>query len=452
MKKNVTVSITKEYKLCSEKMSSFKEKIGLDLSFQSEARWDDKQKSAYISSLITGMAPSKIIIANIDSCLETSTEDSLDYLYFNKWKNEGKDGISIDGNNRTITIFEYLNNEVSIQHGEYNLPSGPVIIGDANDKFKTHPKALKEFIDGTVTISVCEYINASRSDLSDLFKNINDGVPLNPQELRNCILVPFADEIRNLVKQYAPTFKHIKKDNSRRAIDEQFVNLAVYYAYGASHGISKKDKDMAYGDNSTTWYHYNKGGKKAIEDTMRIVGKYSDAGFKDVSTLLNLFMAVTKLNKEKRKILNEEQFYKWFMAKENARVADPRDLAITKEGEKRNYAGCNKSTSDVFLEARYNYIVKDLDNISSEIVTSLDTDRLFTQTQRYQMWLQQEGKCPQTGKIIPEDEINNHELWHADHIVPYIQGGKTIVENGQLVDKGWNLKKGSKSMSELVQN
>jgi len=451
MKKNVTVSITKEYKLCSEKMSSFKEKIGLDLSFQSEARWDDKQKSAYISSLITGMAPSKIIIANIDSCLETSTEDSLDYLYFNKWKNEGKDGISIDGNNRTITIFEYLNNEVSIQHGEYNLPSGPVIIGDANDKFKTHPKALKEFIDGNVTISVCEYINASRSDLSDLFKNINDGVPLNPQELRNCILVPFADEIRNLVKQYAPTFKHIKKDNSRRAIDEQFVNLAVYYAYGASHGISKKDKDMAYGDNSTTWYHYNKGGKKAIEDTMRIVGKYSDAGFKDVSTLLNLFMAVTKLNKEKRKILNEEQFYKWFMAKENARVADPRDLAITKEGEKRNYAGCNKSTSDVFLEARYNYIVKDLDNISSEIVTSLDTDRLFTQTQRYQMWLQQEGKCPQTGKIIPEDEINNHELWHADHIVPYIQGGKTIVENGQLVDKGWNLKKGSKSMNELVQ-
>ena len=451
MKKNVTVSITKEYKLCSEKMSSFKDKIGLDLSFQSEARWDDTQKSAYISSLITGMAPSKIIIANIDSCLETSTEDSLDYLYFNKWKNEGKDGISIDGNNRTITIFEYLNNEVSIQHGEYNLPSGPVIIGDANDKFKTHPKALKEFIDGNVTISVCEYINASRSDLSDLFKNINDGVPLNPQELRNCILVPFADEIRNLVKQYAPTFKHIKKDNSRRAIDEQFVNLAVYYAYGASHGISKKDKDMAYGDNSTTWYHYNKGGKKAIEDTMRIVGKYSDAGFKDVSTLLNLFMAVTKLNKEKRKILNEEQFYKWFMAKENARVADPRDLAITKEGEKRNYAGCNKSTSDVFLEARYNYIVKDLDNISSEIVTSLDTDRLFTQTQRYQMWLQQEGKCPQTGKIIPEDEINNHELWHADHIVPYIQGGKTIVENGQLVDKGWNLKKGSKSMDEMVQ-
>ena len=145
MKKNVTVSITKEYKLCSEKMSSFKDKIGLDLSFQSEARWDDTQKSAYISSLITGMAPSKIIIANIDSCLETSTEDSLDYLYFNKWKNEGKDGISIDGNNRTITIFEYLNNEVSIQHGEYNLPSGPVIIGDTNDKFKTHPKALKEF-------------------------------------------------------------------------------------------------------------------------------------------------------------------------------------------------------------------------------------------------------------------------------------------------------------------
>ena len=139
------------------------------------------------------------------------------------------------------------------------------------------------------------------------------------------------------------------------------------------------------------------------------------------------------------------------MAKENARVADVRDLAVTKEGEKRNYAGCNKSTSNVFLEARYNYIVKDLENISSEIVTSLDTDRLFTPTQRYQMWLKQEGKCPQTGKVIPEDEINNHELWHADHVFPYIQGGKTILENGQLVDKDWNLKKGSKSMDEMSQ-
>lgn len=450
MKKNVTQSVSKEYKLCSEKMANFKEKIGLDLSFQSEARWSDEQKSAYVSSLITGMAPSKIIIANVDLCLETSVEDSLDYLYFKKWKDGGKDGISIDGNNRTITLFQYLNNQVSIQHGEYNLPSGPVIIGDANDKFKTHPKALKDFIEGNVTISVCEYINATRSDLSDLFKNINDGVPLNAQELRNCILVPFADEVRNLSKQYAAAFKNIKKDNSRRAVDEQFVNMAVYYAYGAEHGISKKDKDMAYGDNSSAWYHYNKGGKKSIEDTMKLVEKYSDAGFKDVSTLLNLFMAVTYLNKQKRKILDDEKFFKWFMAKENARVADPTDLAVTKEGEKRNYSGCNKSTTDIFLEARYDYIVKDLNGISSDVVTSLDTDRLFTPTQRYQMWQNQGGICPQTGKIIPEDEINNHELWHADHVHPYVQGGKTIIENGQLVDKEWNLKKGSKSMNEMV--
>ena len=94
---------------------------------------------------------------------------------------------------------------------------------------------------------------------------------------------------------------------------------------------------------------------------------------------------------------------------------------------------------------------KDLENISSEIVTSLDTDRLFTPTQRYQMWLKQEGKCPQTGKVIPEDEINNHDLWAADHVMPYSKGGETTIENGELVCKKYNLSKGAKLLDELVQ-
>ena len=36
-------------------------------------------------------------------------------------KSENKDDISIDGNNRTITIDNYLNDKVKIKNGDYTL-------------------------------------------------------------------------------------------------------------------------------------------------------------------------------------------------------------------------------------------------------------------------------------------------------------------------------------------
>jgi CRISPR/Cas system Type II protein with McrA/HNH and RuvC-like nuclease domain len=62
------------------------------------------------------------------------------------------------------------------------------------------------------------------------------------------------------------------------------------------------------------------------------------------------------------------------------------------------------------------------------------------------MWKKQGGKCPLTGKNIPQEQIQNHDLWHADHIVPYSKGGQTTLENGQLVCKKANLSKGSKTL------
>jgi hypothetical protein len=446
---NVTVYINKEYPLNSDKMFNFKNKVGLDLSFQSEARWEPNTKTEYVTSLIKGMAPSRIIVANIESCMEEFIEGDNNHEYFDKWYNLGKEYISVDGNNRTRTIDEYLNGQVTIAHGEYSLTDATVIIGENNDRFINHPKALKDHITNNIKISICEYVKATRSDLSELFTNINHGVPLNPQELRNAILVPYAEEIRKLAKQYNGAFKYIfKKGNGRRVIDEQLVNLSVYYVYGATEGISKKDKDNAYEDNSTVWNNW-KGAKKSIEDTLELVESYADAGFKDVSTLMNLFIAVCLVNKEKRKIIDKQKFFKWFMSTENARVGDTTKLVDTKT-ESRDYEGCNTSTSDVYLIARYEYIAKDLQMVSSDIVTAVDPERLFSRSQRYEMWSKQEGKCTRTGKIIPEDEINNHELWAADHVIPYSKGGSTTVDNGELVCKEYNLTKGNKMPERMA--
>lgn len=432
-------------------MGQFFKKTALDKSFQSDARWDAKQKTRYITSLINNMAPSKIVVANTKECLDRCDGEKYDFEYFQKWVDFGKDYISIDGNNRTITIDEYLDGKVKIVHGEYPLPDGSVVIIDSkNDTFNKHPKALREHIENNINVSICEYIVNDRKSLSDLFKNINDGSPLNPQELRNAIIVPFADRIRDLVDEHSNAFKTLYKNNKRRVFDEQLVNLFVYFTYGAAHGISKGDKDRAYEDDSAVWKNF-KPAKMAVQQTLKIVEKYADAGFKDVSTLLNFFIVVTELHKQKRKIQNEEELFKWFMRTENRRVADVKTvLYTTPKGETRNYVSCNGTTSGPELTRRYNYIMKDLAEISDDIVTELDPNRLFDDFQRYQLWQKQGGVAADTGEVIPEEEVYNTELWHADHIVPFSKGGKTTIDNGQLISKKNNLKKGSKTIEEMA--
>jgi len=448
---NVTLHQHGQMNLGSLQAKKFKSSVGLDLSFQSPARWPSSQKTEYITSLIIGRAPTSIVVANIDSCMENLSKHSKDYAYFKKWKDLGFNWISIDGNNRTITIDEYLAGKVSIEHREYLLPDGLVEIHSKNDRYNTHPQELRDYINSFIFIPICDYITATRADLSDLFTGINNGIALNAQELRNAKLVDLAEEVRDLAEQYADAFKYIvkAKDNSRRARDEQIVNLAVYNALGASKGITKAHKDDAYKDNSTVSIAFEKGGKKIVEDTLKMVIKYADAGFKDVSTLMNLFIAVKHLHKENRKIQDKQKFFEWFMSSENQRVGDKTPIAETKEGEWRSYAGCNKSTTDVFLEKRYDYIVKDLQDISTDIVYTPDPERLFTPQQRYAMWEHQDGVCPRTGKNIPKDQINNHELWAADHVTPHSKGGLTTLENGELVCREYNQSKGAK-MPELL--
>ena len=449
----VTVGINKENPLVSDFMSTFRNKVGLDLSFNRLGCWEENQKESFVTSLVLGQAPSKIIVANIEECLALCLEGTLDYEYFSRWLQQGYKYIAIDGNNRTLTIDLFLQGKVSIKHGIYVLPTGSVNIHSTNDNYKTFPKILKDYIKENIMITVCEYVVATRIGLSRLFININDGERLNAQELRNAILVPFADSVRNTVIENYSSFKNIFKDNARLKIDEQVVLMAVYSTFGAEHGISKRDKDEAYLDNSAVWINFaTQGGEKVLIDTLKIVDKYATPAFKQSSTLLNFFMVMIELSKQKRTIKDKKELMKWFLATEAERLANPEILVSKKNGELRNYASCCLVTGERELPARLSLIRKDMAKLTSDTVTELDPDRLFTTQQRFQMWKKQNGICPATGKVISQDEINDHTLWNADHIIPWVLGGETTIENGQLVCASYNKSKGKKIMVNKNKN
>lgn len=440
-----------DYPVTSTEIRDLKNTTALDLSFQSRGRWDSAQERAYITSLITGMAPSKIVIASLEDCADNCEHRSEDYKYFKAWLDKGFKYVSIDGNNRTITLMKYFGDKVALLEGEYLLPNGRVIvINDSNCIWSKHPRELREHIEKNVYVTVAKYVNANRADLSLLFKNINDGMSLNSQELRNAILVPFSGWVRDMVDAvYKTMLKKVfptEKQYNRRKVDEFIVAMAIYLSFGTSRSIQSAEMDRAYQDNSPVAAGVRQH-EKTIKNFAKFVEKFTDKKLKEHSTMMNLFMAYEYLISKDYVLRDEKDFYNWFLATENRRRGSKKIVHTTKSGESRTYHSCCNTMSHGELTARYNAIVDDVEKSLGEIVFPKDENRLFNKSERYAMWKKQKGKCAVTGKTILESEINDDSKWAADHIIPHSKGGKTTIENGQLIDKLANLKKSNKLMA-----
>lgn len=434
--------------LTSSTVRDLKTTTALDFAFQSEGRWGPSEKTNYISSLVLGMAPSKIVICNISSCLKAAEQDSYDYHYFYNWFKQGYKSISIDGNNRTMTINEYFNDKVTLKNNDYILNSGQVIhIDDSNNIWSKHPLPLRQYIENEVSVTVTEYINATRQNLTDLFRCINDGMSLNAQELRNAILCNYAAWVRkikdltynSMLKKVFPT----EKQRIRRVVDDYIVSMSIYATRGTGKDIQGASKTHAYIDDSSE-SQTTKRAEKLIVGFSDFIEKNAKSNLKDSSQLFNMFIAYVWLEDNGYVLKDEKIFYDWFMKTENRRAADSKTICTTNTGESRTYQSCNRTMTKLELKARYDYILEDLSKDILQFATKKDSQRLFSAEERYVLWERQKGICLATGQSIPESEINDDSKWAADHIMPFSKGGLTSIENGQLISKLANLKKSNK--------
>lgn len=62
--------------------------------------------------------------------------------------------------------------------------------------------------------------------------------------------------------------------------------------------------------------------------------------------------------------------------------------------------------------------------------------RHFSQRQRLVLAWVAGGKCQKCGKQLTKS-------FHADHVIPYVHGGNTILQNGQALCVQCNLSKGA---------
>ena len=73
----------------------------------------------------------------------------------------------------------------------------------------------------------------------------------------------------------------------------------------------------------------------------------------------------------------------------------------------------------------------------------MNNARFFTSSQRNEIFLNSGGKCQSCGAEI------SLENFHADHIIPFSEGGITEIKNGQALCQKCNLAKGAKLKVDL---
>lgn len=441
------------------------DEIYLDLAFQSSERWSKNAMHEYLKSVFSGFTPNPIILANIENCMNYCGErwgkDCSDYKYFEDKLNQGFKYISVDGNNRTRTLMRFFfggNNgrSISLKDGytyrmsgmtnpDYNMRYTP----NGSQTYKVLPPDMKEHI-STIKIPVFIVNESTCQELHDMFIAVNNGVSLNAQEKRNAIVCTVANEIRELANKYGFLKLYFNEGNRQRRKHEEFlVTALVHIANGFVNNIAAEHKDAAYNNNSTETKNLRKL-KEVLKDMDGIIQYESKAtknnrGIPSQASLLDLVMLVNYLREHNRTILDDMAFFEWFAKTLNILRRDTVTIIVPDSQDPRTFYGAQRATDKEFREARLAAILAHLHKLPDGVLSpERDAKRFGEAADRITLWRTQEHKCPETGRDIPWMDVLDGNKTHLDHILPHSKGGKTVLENLQLVYKSANLLKSDK--------
>ena len=178
-----------------EFLSEERIRIKVDRAFQRKSCWSLETKRRFILSFFKRRTPYPIVLASIESGISTSKRigNSRSLNTYSQLKKQGFNFISLDGQNRTTTLEEFVNNKFQI--------SGTIRDADGVEQqvtncfYKDLPTRVRDAFN-VLNVNVHVMKNCSYPELHEIFVHINDGEGLNEQEKRNAIMTWFSKYIR----------------------------------------------------------------------------------------------------------------------------------------------------------------------------------------------------------------------------------------------------------------
>jgi hypothetical protein len=372
--------------------------------------WDLEQEQLLIDSVLRGIDIPKLYLRRLENSV---------YKYE-----------VIDGQQRIRTLVRFLNNQFPL------APDSPELVIDGKSYFVAGKTCSELNDDVTIkrlypySITVVVISQATEDEVAELFYRLNNGTPLTAAEVRNAM----PGEVTKFVRKISTHafFQKCSFKNRGKAFDQIAAQMLCLELNGGLTDISDKiltPMYREYGDGIPAKI------KTTVEKNIDFLDQIFPAKSKFLkrAVVINLYMLISYLSKH-RNIKNAlKDIHKWF---EKTEVKRHRDsdyrLLMTR--------GANGRPS---IEGRFKWIIAEfMSEFDNFQIVELDEKRNFGEEQKLELFIKYGKRCQ--GTFCGGRLIKDNETWHADHIMPWIQGGKTEIENGQVLCPTCNLKKGAK--------
>lgn len=224
----------------AEFLTSLYFKLGVDHAWQAnkKTRWSEKQAQSYLTSVLSGMDANPMILVDVKACRDLAVTDwrKQDEDYFNEWLEQGCDFLVLDGNNRRINLKAFADGAFGFIEDTYDLKSGsPIKLDERSSKYSNLPEPIRKvFMEHTLKLEI--YTDLTRDGCSQLFVNANNGVPLNPAEIRNAYTSNVANTIRQLAEEYAHFFRCGEKGDFE--FHNNWMKASEFNRRGVDHFIA----------------------------------------------------------------------------------------------------------------------------------------------------------------------------------------------------------------------
>jgi hypothetical protein len=293
----------------------------------------------------------------------------------------------MDGQQRTLSLCEYVAGKFSY---------------DFKNFFNQPEDIQKIILDYKLTVYVCE---GEASEKLEWFKTINiAGKPLNEQEINNAVYAgPFVtDAKRHFSKSNCGAYRLGKDLVNGTPIRQDFLKKALEWM--ADHETRQGHRQTVVGYMAA---HQHDPNANNLWSYFQMV----------------LNWAITNFDMKKFKKIMKGLDWAFFYDKYS--------------NETLNTAEIGKRISALMRDSEIQKQIGIIPYVLTGDERHLDL-RAFPEDIKLAVWENQNHICPLCGRVF------DYEFMEGDHITPWREGGRTVIENCQMLCRECNRRKGAK--------
>ena len=387
-----------------------KKNINTNPDYQRPSVWNTRQKQLLIDSILRDYDIPKIYLNKID-------KDHYDV---------------VDGQQRIRTVWSFYNDEFALLKDSDAVDGIEV----AGKKYSELDPGISDIID-TYNMDFIILEDKSEDEIREMFLRLQNGTSLKAQEKRNAIPSKMRDFVKHITTH--SFFDKVNFKDSRFTYDlvaAQMCRLGLEKSI-----VNIKDSDL----NKMYWENKNFDGesteakniKRILDYLLKVFPKQSPELTK--YNVISLFILIMDMLPNYDMRGREKDVFNWFINFEATRNDDKKKDPDEQDPVLVIYHEKISHSTDAMDSLLYRHkVLKEslLQNIKN--LPLKDPKRNFDESQKQVIYRRDNGICQMCHKKCDWND------WEADHIIPWSKGGKTEIENGQVLCPACNESKSDK--------